>query len=184
MCRCVYLCVSVCAYKKIQGQREGEEDTWHRLYAFLYPYSECMLASILGASAHCKEHSHWQLWGHSLTPGYSWGKCLLYLRGHIKNSQEMFNWPGIYPLPSLSQTGHKDVLFWLACLFLTPTPFLRAKGETIEIRSPSSLIWVKKSPSKVINLFTKGRETSKCQGNVNGPNVSSLNVCVWLCRSL
>ena len=145
----------------------GVIKSWKRLndwtelnwYAFLCPYSECVLAFNYGAPAHCKEHSYWQLWGHSLALRYSRGKCLLYRRDHIKNSQKMFDWPGIYPLPSLSQTGHKHALFWLACLFLTP--LLRTKGGTIEIRSPSSLIWAKKSPSKIINLFTKGRETSK-----------------------
>ena len=51
MCVCVCVCACACvhAYKKIQGQGVGEEDTRHRPYAFICPYSECVLASIWGA---------------------------------------------------------------------------------------------------------------------------------------
>ena len=103
LCVCACVCgVYVCAYACKKRQKEGEGDTWYRLYALVFLYSDCMLASVFRGSAHGWEHSHWQLWVHSLL--FKVKIPSLSRRGHIKNSQEMFNWPGIYPLPSLSQT--------------------------------------------------------------------------------
>ena len=178
ICASTCVCMCVCVCKKRQDRERERQRVWPRLYSLIFQCSECVLTSVFQGSAHGRDHSHKQLWGHSLTLAIQ-GKDTFFLPGTTLKTRCLIDLGYIIFHPWAKPCGHK--MSYSDCLTGSHTHSFGLKSMPLRLKGPSPSCKSRGLLQKqLIYFITKGRETSlwQCQANINSPDVSSLNVCI------